>query len=264
FFPSLPDGYFLEHYDRRWPAWKFGMRQDELFTTVAKQFNSITIPMLDLDSFNRDVCELSAIAQDKDAFFKLLDERRDMRQKELLDLWQFTFSHLATYPFLLPRPDGSKAPWKHAMQISYSQSFDSYVRYFAGFLQTKSPQPTLREPSDDATFPTPVPTDDSSRASASSEPIEPKPSDHEDEDTSGEVKPSRTVSNRRQNPTPLRSRDNRVQKRTSQEGKARRSLRIQERCSKSDAATQQTRRTISSKTGSQSNPARRERRTRPR
>ncbi|KAI0097432.1 hypothetical protein GGR51DRAFT_540985 [Nemania sp. FL0031] len=257
-FPSLPDGYFYQYYDRRWPAWKFGMRQEELFTTIAKQFNSITIPMLDLEAFNRDVCEMSVLARDKDDFFKLLGERRDMRLRELHKLWLGTFCHIATYPAVVPE----LKPWTHAMQIFHTQSFDSYVRYFAGFLPTEPAQQTLPKPSDGATIPTPSPTDSSVETLASSEPIEANPSEHEDRP--GGAKPSRAASKSRRKPTSFRSHDNRVEKRTSQEGKPRRSLRIRERCSKGDVATQRTRHAISSKASSKSATVRRERRARPR
>ncbi|KAI1129033.1 hypothetical protein F5Y10DRAFT_291429 [Nemania abortiva] len=257
-FPSLPDGYFFQYYDRRWPAWKFGMRQDELFTTIAQQFNSITIPMLDLEAFNRDVCELSVAARDKDDLFKLLGERRDMRQKELYRLWLHAFCHIATYPAVMPEID----EWKHAMQIFHSQSFDSYVRYFAGFIPPEPTQRTLPEPSDGATIPTPSPTDNSSEALVSSEPSEAKPSRHEDRP--GGAKPSRAATKDRQNPTSFCSCGNRVEKRTSQEGKPRRSLRIRERCSKGDVATQRTRHAMSSKAGSKSATVRRQRSAGPR
>ncbi|KAH8744714.1 hypothetical protein F5883DRAFT_377860, partial [Diaporthe sp. PMI_573] len=114
-----------------WPAWKFGMRQEELFTTLAKRCNSMTLPVLDVDAFNRDVCELSATAQDRDDLFHLLDERRDLRQKELLELWQLSFTQIAASPALLSSSD---AQWTDAIHIYHSNSFDSYVRFFAGFL----------------------------------------------------------------------------------------------------------------------------------
>ncbi|KAI0546626.1 hypothetical protein F4679DRAFT_405992 [Xylaria curta] len=256
-FPSLPDGYFFEHYDRRWPAWKFEMRQAELFTTL-KQFNSITIPMLDLEAFNHDVCEISAAARDKDDFFKLLGERRDMRQKELHRLWLVAFCHIAAYSDVMPGLD----KWTHAMQIFRTQSFDSYIRYFASFIPADHVRLSLRKPPDSAIIPTPSPTDNPLEASASSEPVEEKPSEHEEMPEG--AKPSRAASKHQQKPKSLRPRGNRVEKRTSQEEKPRRSLRIRERCSKGDVATQQTRHAISSKAGSKSTTLRREQRARPR
>ncbi|KAI3390361.1 hypothetical protein diail_9949, partial [Diaporthe ilicicola] len=154
-FPSAPEDYFLLNYDRRWPSWKFGMRQDELFTTLAKRCNSITLPILDVEAFNHDVCELSAMAQDRDDFLHLLDERRDLRQKELLELWQLSFTQIAASPALLSSSD---ARWKDAIHIYHSNSFDAYVRYFAGFLPTQPHPPTLRRPTVDTARPTPPST----------------------------------------------------------------------------------------------------------
>ncbi|KAG6358151.1 hypothetical protein INS49_014035 [Diaporthe citri] len=139
-FPSPPEDYFLRHHDRRWPAWRFGMRQDELFTTLAKRCNSISLPVLDVDAFNRDVCELSATAQDRDEFLHLLEERRDLRQKELLELWQLSFTQLAASPALLA---SSGTQWKDAVQIYHSHSLDSYVRFFASFLPVQALSPSL-------------------------------------------------------------------------------------------------------------------------
>jgi hypothetical protein len=157
-FPSAPDDYFLRNYDQRWPAWKFGMRQEELFTTLAKRCNSMTLPVLNVDVFNCDVCELSATVQDRDDLFHLLDERRDLRQKELLELWQLSFTQIAALPALLLSSD---AQWTDAIHIYHSNSFDSYVRFFAGFLPIQQSPPNLRGPTVDTTHPTPPSTGDS-------------------------------------------------------------------------------------------------------
>lgn len=50
-----PADYFLRHREQRWPAWKFGVDMDELFTTLPQQFNQICYPLLDRDAFFQDI-----------------------------------------------------------------------------------------------------------------------------------------------------------------------------------------------------------------
>lgn len=130
-FPKPKPDFFFNHPERRWPAWKFDMEYDDLFTTLPRQFNSITLPLLDADAFSRDISELSHAAQDKQDFLRLLAERRNSRQRELMDIWLYAFHEIATSPGLLGEDN---AQWAHAMHIFRSKSFDSYVRYFSGFL----------------------------------------------------------------------------------------------------------------------------------
>lgn len=125
------EGFFYDHPDCRWPAHKFNLKLNDVFTTLPRQFNCISIPILDADAFSRDVSEISHCAQDRQEFDHLLAERRDQRQRELLDLWRVTFNQIATTPDLI----GEGIRWAHAMHIYHSKSLDSYVRYFAGFLE---------------------------------------------------------------------------------------------------------------------------------
>lgn len=135
-FAPPPRDYFLEHPDHWWPAWKFGMKLDDLFTTLPREFNSIALPILDTDAFSRDISEISCIAQDRQEFVRLLAERRDSRQEELWKIWLYTFRRIASSPRLI---DESSGNWDDAMHIYHSKSFDSYVRYFAGFLPSVEP-----------------------------------------------------------------------------------------------------------------------------
>lgn len=216
-FPSPPEDYFLRHHDRRWPAWKFGMRQDELFATLAKRCNSISLPVLDVDAFNRDVCDLSATAQDRDEFLHLLEERRDLRQKELLELWQLSFTQLAALPALLA---SSGTQWKDAVQIYHSHSLDSYVRFFASFLPVQALSPSLRGAAVDTTRPTPPSTDRLTSTPIDSRP-ETEPSDHGSPEG---------MQDTLQEPNKPPHRNRRTTKWTCQDRILRRSARIQERC----------------------------------
>lgn len=105
FFP-IPnrDEYFgYDHPERKWPAHEFGMDVMDLFHTLTKEFNTMTMPMLDIEAFNRDVCEIATVAKDKQDFYRLLAERRDLRRQELLRMWRTAMDEIATDPRLLEK-----------------------------------------------------------------------------------------------------------------------------------------------------------------
>ncbi|KAJ0123554.1 hypothetical protein J7T55_012019 [Diaporthe amygdali] len=112
------------------------MKPEDLFTTLPRDWNCITLPMQDADAFHRDILELSRVARDRQDFTRLLAERRDARQQELWNIWFYTFRRLASSPRLIDERCGS---WPHAMHIYHSKSFDSYVRYFAELLPPIEP-----------------------------------------------------------------------------------------------------------------------------
>ncbi|KAK7731109.1 hypothetical protein SLS53_008827 [Cytospora paraplurivora] len=107
----------------------------DLFHTLTKEFNTMTMPMLDSDAFNRDVYEMATIAQDKQELYRLLAERRDLRRQELLRMWRFAFDEIATSPRLLENK--AETAWCNAMHVCHWKSFDSYVRYFTGYLDDR-------------------------------------------------------------------------------------------------------------------------------
>ncbi|KUI74578.1 hypothetical protein VM1G_10066 [Cytospora mali] len=139
FFP-VPDRveYFDGHPERQWPAWKFDMGLMELFDSFVKEFNTMTIPMLDIEAFNNDVYEIATIAQDKQELYRLLAERRDLRQQELLRMWRRALDHIMIAPSLIKKYDRVEQ-WGNIMYICHWKSFDSYIRYFTGFLPDEEP-----------------------------------------------------------------------------------------------------------------------------
>ncbi|KUI73203.1 hypothetical protein VM1G_09078 [Cytospora mali] len=135
--------YFLDHPEHEWPAEKFQMRPEEMFITLPKMFNHITLPLLDRDAYCRDVSYASALARNRSELFQLLQERREQRQKELVDLWLQAFSRFGIRPGLLER----EPSWPDAMRIAKDHSFDTLVRFFASFLpdidEDATPPPAL-------------------------------------------------------------------------------------------------------------------------
>lgn len=128
--------YYLEHPESCWPAGKFGMDMTDAWTSLPREFNCITIPLLAGDAFRKDVSYLSTIARDRAEFLTLLKERRDMRQKELTTMWNRTFTHLCTYPTALEYKPGDREDghWPEAMSFAQWKSFDTLIGYFASFL----------------------------------------------------------------------------------------------------------------------------------
>ncbi|KUI72092.1 hypothetical protein VM1G_07533 [Cytospora mali] len=134
---EAPDwSFFAEHPDLKWPAWKFDMDITDAWTTLARQFNSLTIPLLSCDTFRRDVSYLSVIAQDREEFLALLKERRDMREKELTELFKKTFLHLCQDPNSFDYKPGVREDghWVEATCFANTKSFDTLIGYFASFL----------------------------------------------------------------------------------------------------------------------------------
>lgn len=136
FRPPHPD-YFLEHPDHCWEAGKLGMDLDEVFTTLPRQFNLMAIPILDRDAFRLETQHVSSVAHDRTEFFELLQVRLEARRKEQLDMMMHTLSLLAWDPRQIDET-GAKH-WGHAMHIYRSKSFDTIVRFLAGFLRDADP-----------------------------------------------------------------------------------------------------------------------------
>lgn len=42
-----------------WPAWKFGMKRDDLFTKLHDQYNVVPSSLQDPEAFHHDVYEIS-------------------------------------------------------------------------------------------------------------------------------------------------------------------------------------------------------------
>ncbi|ROW13818.1 hypothetical protein VPNG_03540 [Cytospora leucostoma] len=142
-----PDLYFMAHPDHIWPAWKFDMDMFDMFNTLPQQFNKMTIPILDSDAFGHDLRDVSRQAQDRPEFLRLLQERMELRRDELLKLMSRSLAMIGGNPKAL---DEHPRALEDAMHIYHFKSFDTYVRYFAGYLinedspETNSHAPVVR------------------------------------------------------------------------------------------------------------------------
>jgi hypothetical protein len=114
-----------------WPAWKFGMKQEDLFTKLHDQYNTYTIPIQDAEAFYCDIAEISYEAQSTAEFHHLANHRRQQRLSELNKSLESASLEIIGNPKLIKMPQ-----WEHAVRLFQTNSLDSLVRYFASYLPT--------------------------------------------------------------------------------------------------------------------------------
>ncbi|KAF5027111.1 hypothetical protein F66182_776 [Fusarium sp. NRRL 66182] len=112
-----------------WPAWKFGMKRDDLFTKLHDQYNTFTFNIQDPEAFHHDVYEISRDADTVDDFHRLMAERQQQRIYELHQSLESLAVEIIANPKLM-----DSEHWQYALQLFRTKSFDSIVRYFASYL----------------------------------------------------------------------------------------------------------------------------------
>jgi hypothetical protein len=112
-----------------WPAWKFGMKRDDLFTNLHDQYNTFTFNLQDPEAFHHDVYEISRDADTADDFHRLMAERKQQRIYELHESLESLAVEIIANPKLMDSDH-----WQYALQLFRTKSFDSIVRYFASYL----------------------------------------------------------------------------------------------------------------------------------
>ncbi|OAA31974.1 hypothetical protein AAL_01306 [Moelleriella libera RCEF 2490] len=112
-----------------WPAWKFGMKRDDLFSSLHDQYNTFSFNIQDIEAFHHDVSEISRDADTADEFHRMMAERRQMRLHELNKSLESLAIEIIANPKLLGIDQ-----WQHALQLFRTKSYDSIVRYYASYL----------------------------------------------------------------------------------------------------------------------------------
>ncbi|KAI9172203.1 hypothetical protein HJFPF1_01696 [Paramyrothecium foliicola] len=112
-----------------WPAWKFGMKRTDLFTSLHDQYNTFTFNIQDPEAFHHDVYEISRDADTSDEFHRLMAARQQQRLRELNESLESLAVEIIANPKLMETEQ-----WQHALQLFRTKSFDSLVRYFASYL----------------------------------------------------------------------------------------------------------------------------------
>ncbi|CAK7221142.1 hypothetical protein SBRCBS47491_004426 [Sporothrix bragantina] len=126
--------------DVAWPAWKFGMKRDALFTTLHTQYNTFQSTIQDPDAFHHDVYEIANEAATTAEFHNLLAIRREQRLRELNESLESASFEIIANPDLV-----GTTQWEYALQLFRTRSLDSLVRYFASYLPTSHPWHTPSE-----------------------------------------------------------------------------------------------------------------------
>ncbi|KAG5936184.1 hypothetical protein E4U53_000271 [Claviceps sorghi] len=114
---------------RAWPAWKFGMKRDDLSTTLHDQYNTLSTPLQDPDAFYYDVYEISRDADNVDEFHRMMADRREKRLREMHESLQALAVEIVANPKLM-----ATEQWATAIQFFRTKSYDSIVRYFASYI----------------------------------------------------------------------------------------------------------------------------------
>jgi hypothetical protein len=117
-----------------WPAWKFGMKRDDLFTKLHDQYNTIPSSIQDPEAFHHDVYEISQEASTASEFHSLLAERKKQRLRELNLSLESASVEIIANPSLI-----GTEQWRYAVQLFQTKSLDSLVRYFASYLPEDHP-----------------------------------------------------------------------------------------------------------------------------
>ncbi len=119
---------------RQWPAWKFGMKREELFTTLHDQYNTVSSSIQDPEAFHHDVYEISNVATSTSEFHRLLSDRKEQRIRELNNGLESASLEIIANPSLI-----GTQQWQHAVQLFRTKSLDSLVRYFSSYLPDDHP-----------------------------------------------------------------------------------------------------------------------------
>ncbi|KAI5459489.1 hypothetical protein BGZ63DRAFT_391132 [Mariannaea sp. PMI_226] len=114
-----------------WPAWKFKMKREDLFTKLHDQYNTYQSPIQDPNAFYHDIFEISQKANSPAEFHQLANNRRQQRLRELNDTLESASFEIIANPRLVGTPQ-----WQHAIQLFRTNSLDSLVAYFASYLPT--------------------------------------------------------------------------------------------------------------------------------
>lgn len=112
-----------------WPAWKFGMAMNDQFDTLHDQYNTISTPIQDAESFHLDIADIADKATSRAEFHSLLAQRKQLRLDELRSCFESVSVELVANPMLM-----DESRWAHAVQFFRTSSLDSIVAYFAAYL----------------------------------------------------------------------------------------------------------------------------------
>ncbi|KAF5974756.1 hypothetical protein FBULB1_7627 [Fusarium bulbicola] len=112
-----------------WPAWKFGLKREDLSDKLHDQYNTYLAPIQSPEAFYHDISEIAHTAGSATEFHHLAHDRRQQRLNELNEALESASFEIIGNPRLIDTPQ-----WEHAIQLFRTNSLDSLVQYFASYL----------------------------------------------------------------------------------------------------------------------------------
>ncbi|KAH7265484.1 uncharacterized protein BKA55DRAFT_559087 [Fusarium redolens] len=112
-----------------WPAWKFGMKSEDLSNKLHDKYNTYLAPIQSPKAFYHDIYEIAHTAHSPAEFHHLAHDRRQQRLHELNEALESASFEIIGNPNLIETPQ-----WEHAIQLFRTNSLDSLVQYFASYL----------------------------------------------------------------------------------------------------------------------------------
>lgn len=112
-----------------WPAWKFGLKREDLSHKLHDQYNTYLAPIQSPEAFYHDISEIAHTAHSATEFHRLAHGRRQQRLDELNEALESASFEIIGNPTLIDTPQ-----WEHAIQLFRTNSLDSLVQYFASYL----------------------------------------------------------------------------------------------------------------------------------
>jgi hypothetical protein len=112
-----------------WPAWKFGLKREDLSNKLHDQYNTYLAPIQSPEAFYHDISEIAHTAHSAAEFHHLAHGRRQQRLNELNEALESASFEIIGNPSLIDTPQ-----WEHAIQLFRTNSLDSLVQYFASYL----------------------------------------------------------------------------------------------------------------------------------
>ncbi|KAL2165652.1 hypothetical protein VTG60DRAFT_4069 [Thermothelomyces hinnuleus] len=120
----------------RWEWWKFGFAPQDLFESLAKQYNTAPYWIQSYQAFHHDVNEIVREARDLDDFHRRLAIRRDERLQELRKAWDDISIRVVMTPSIF---DNMPDNWDAFRQFSWNRSMDSLILFFQSLLASPHP-----------------------------------------------------------------------------------------------------------------------------
>ncbi|KAH7309000.1 hypothetical protein B0I35DRAFT_515361 [Stachybotrys elegans] len=125
--PRVPD--LVEEPQYHWPAESIGLEENDLFGHLHERFNTTRIFIQAPESFHRDVSEIVRQADDKEHFYRLMEERKKVRLDQLTKAHTSITAKLGTGYGQLSEEQNFRM-----LRLGCDASFDSLLDFMASFL----------------------------------------------------------------------------------------------------------------------------------